>query len=103
MLIQTHRVFCLQLHFALLDKTQFSESWSGKGWMAFIATMSGRPAQFAELSRSDAMNYFLIARMLNFFDICDKSVVFNILRQNVTIFEKGNGYRGRKYKENEEM
>ena len=31
---------CLQLHFALLDKTQFPESWSGKGWMAFIATMS---------------------------------------------------------------
>ena len=35
--------------------------------------------------------------------IRDKSAVFNILRQNVTIFDKGNGQRGRKQTENEEM
>ena len=37
-------------------------------------------------------NFFLIARMLSSFcDIRDKSAVFNILRQNETIFDIGNG------------
>ena len=38
-----------------------------------------------------------------FCDIRDKSAVFNILRQNVTIFDIGNGQRGRKQTENEEI
>ena len=40
---------------------------------------------------SSAQNYFPIARMLSFFcDIRDKSAIFNILRQNMTIFDIGN-------------
>ena len=38
-----------------------------------------------------------------FCDIRDKSAVFNILRQNVTNFDVGNGERGRKWRDNEEM
>ena len=41
--------------------------------------------------------------MIIFCDIRDKSAVFNILRQNVTNFDVGNGERGRKWRENEEM
>ena len=37
------------------------------------------------------------------YDIHDKSVVFNILQQYVTNFDVGNGERGRKWRENEEM
>ena len=39
------------------------------------------------LAANSTQNYFLIARMLSFCDIRDKSAVFNILRQNETIFE----------------
>ena len=41
--------------------------------------------------------------MLYFCDIRDKIAVFNILQQNVTNFDVGNGERGRKWRENEEM
>ena len=41
---------------------------------------------------NSTQNYFLIAPMLSFFcDSSDKSAVFNILRQNETIFDIGNG------------
>ena len=40
---------------------------------------------------NSTQNYCLTARMLIFCDIRDKSAVFNILRQNVTIFDIGNG------------
>jgi len=36
-------------------------------------------------------------------DIHDKSAVFNILQQYVTNFDVGNGERGQKWRENEEM
>ena len=40
------------------------------------------------LAANSTPNYFLIARMLSF---CDKSAVFNILRQNETISDLVNG------------
>ena len=43
------------------------------------------------LAENSAQNYFLIARMFSFCDIRDKNAVFNILRQNVTNFDIGNG------------
>ena len=43
------------------------------------------------LTANLTQNYFLIARMLIFCDICDKSAVFNILQQNVRNFVIGNG------------
>ena len=43
------------------------------------------------LAVNSTQNYFLMARMLIFCDIRDKSAVFNILRQNETIFDLGNG------------
>ena len=39
------------------------------------------------LAATSTQSYFLTARMLIFCDICDKSAVFNILRQNETIFD----------------
>ena len=44
-------------------------------------------------SHSSEQNYFLIARLLIFCDIHDKSAVFSILRQNETIFYIGNRER----------
>ena len=43
------------------------------------------------LAANSTQNYFLIARMLIFCDIRDKSDVFNILWQKETFFDKGNG------------
>ena len=43
------------------------------------------------LAEKSTQNYFLIARMFSFCDIRDKNAVFNILRQNVTNFDIGNG------------
>ena len=43
------------------------------------------------LAENSTQNYFLIARMFSFCDIRDKNAVFNILRQNVTNFDIGNG------------
>ena len=50
-------------------------------------------AQLAELPRSefDPELFSHIVRMLICWDICDKSAAFNFLRQNVAIFDKGNG------------
>ena len=64
-----------------------------------------RPAQLAELSRNEFdPELFSRSAYVKFFcDICDKSAVFNILQQNVTNFDVGNGERGRKWRENEEM
>ena len=53
---------------------------------------AGRHNLRSFLAANLTQNYFLIAHMLSFFcDIRDKSAVFNILRQNVTIFDIGNG------------
>ena len=43
------------------------------------------------LAENSAQNYFLIARMFSSCDIRDKNAVFDILRQNVTNFDLGNG------------
>ena len=53
----------------------------------------GRPAQLAELSRNefDPELFSHSAHVKFFCDICDKSAVFKILRQNETIFDLGNG------------
>ena len=57
-----------------------------------------RPAQLAELSRSefDPELFSHIAYIKFLCDIRDKIAVFNVLRQNMTIFYVGNGYRGGK-------
>ena len=56
------------------------------------------------LEANSTQNYFLIACMLSFFvTICYKSAVFNILQQNVTHFDVGNGERERKWRKREEM
>ena len=62
-------------------------------------------AQLAELSRSEFdPELFSHSAYDNFLcDIRDKSALFNILRQNETIFDVGNGWRGRKKTENEEI
>ena len=43
------------------------------------------------LAANSTQNYFFIARMIIFYDIRDKSDVFDILRQNETIFDTENG------------
>ena len=43
------------------------------------------------LAENSTQTYFLIAHMFSFCDICDKNAVFNILRQNLTNFDIGNG------------
>ena len=60
-----------------------------------------RPAQLAELPRSEFDPELFPVKFS--FNICDKSAVFNILRQNLTNFDIGNGQRGIKLRENEEM
>ena len=52
-----------------------------------------KPAQLVELPRSEFdRDLFSHSAYVNFFcDIRDKSAVFNILRQNETIFDIGNG------------
>ena len=57
------------------------------------AHMGARLAQLAELSRSEFdSELFSHSAYVKFFcDFCNKSDVFNILRQNGTIFDKGNG------------
>ena len=52
---------------------------------------AGRHNLRSFLAENSAQNYFLIARMFSFCDIRDKNAVFNILRQNVTNFDIGNG------------
>ena len=52
---------------------------------------SGRHNLRSFLAENSTQNYFLIARMFSFCDIRDKNAVFNILRQNVTNFDIGNG------------
>ena len=69
--------------------------------MMFLLT--GRHNLRSFLAAISTQNYFLIARMLYFCDIRDKIAVFNILQQNVTNFDVGNGERGRKWRQNEEM
>ena len=53
--------------------------------------MAGRHNLRSFLAENSTQNYFLIARMFSFCDIRDKNAVFNILRQNVTNFDIGNG------------
>ena len=52
-----------------------------------------RPSQLAEFSRSEFNpELFSHSAYVKFFcDIRDKSTIFNILRQNETIFDIGNG------------
>ena len=52
---------------------------------------AGRHNLRSFLAENSTQNYFLIARMFSFCDIRDKNAVFNILRQNVTNFDIGNG------------
>ena len=52
---------------------------------------TGRHNLWSFPAANSTQNYFLIARKLIFCDICDKSAVFNTLRQNVTNFDIGNG------------
>ena len=62
-----------------------------------------RPSQLAELSRGE-FDPELFSHSTNDMSLCDineKIAVFNILRQKETIFDIGNGSRGRKYRENE--
>ena len=57
-----------------------------------VAMVIIRPAQLAELPRSVFdPELFPHSAYVMFCDIRDKSAVFNILRQNVTIFYIGNG------------
>ena len=60
--------------------------------------VDGRPSQLAELSHSkfDPELFSHSAYVQFFCDICDKSAVFNVLRQYETIFNIGNGLRGKK-------
>ena len=51
----------------------------------------GRHNLWSFLAANTTQNYFLIARMLSFCDIRDKRAIFNMLRQNMTIFDIGNG------------
>ena len=52
----------------------------------------GRPAQLAELPRSEFdPELFPHSAYVKFFVTFATSAVFNILRQNVTIFDIGNG------------
>ena len=60
-----------------------------------------RPAQLAELPRSKLDPELFPVKFSS--DIRNKSVVFNILRQNLTNFDIGNEQRGSKLRENEEM
>ena len=60
-------------------------------YTADIQYQPGRQNLRSFLAVNLTQNYFLIARMLSFCDIRDKSAVFNILRQSVTIFDIGNG------------
>ena len=60
------------------------------------------PSQLAELPRRK-FDPELFPHSANVCDIRDKSTVFNILQQTVTNFDVGNGERGRKWRENEEM
>ena len=53
--------------------------------------VTGRHNLRSFLAENSTQNYFLIARMFSFCDIRDKNAVFNILRQNVTNFDIGNG------------
>ena len=64
-----------------------------------------RPAQLAELSRSefDPEIFSHSAHEKFVCDIRDKSAVFNILQQNVTHFDVGNGERIRKWRKREEI
>ena len=56
------------------------------GDRCLMCTMPGRHNLRSFLAENSTQNYFLIARMFSFCDIRDKNAVFNILRQNVTIF-----------------
>ena len=58
------------------------------------------PSQLAELPRSefDPESFPHSAYVKFFCDIRDKSAIFNILRKNMTTFDIGNGFRGRKKK-----
>ena len=67
--------------------------------VAEYKVVAGRHNLRSFLAANSTQNYFLIAHMIIFCDIRDKSAVFNILRQNETIFKLGNGQRGRKKKE----
>ena len=60
-----------------------------------------RPAQLAELPRSEFDPELFPVKFSS--DIRDKSILFYILRQNLTNFDIGNGQRGSKLRENEEM
>ena len=65
----------------LLEKKKFKQNY----------LLAGRHNLRSFLAENSTQNYFLIARMFSFCDICDKNAVFNILRQNVTNFDKENG------------
>ena len=60
-------------------------------YTADIQYQPGRQNLRSFLAVNLTQNYFLIARMLSFCDVSDKSAVFSILRQNVTNFGPRNG------------
>ena len=65
----------------LLEKKKFKQNY----------LLAGRHNLRSFLAENSTQNYFLIARKLIFCDIRDKSAVFNILRQNMTNYDRGNG------------
>ena len=68
-----------------------------------LKCVGNRPAQLAELPRSKFDPELFPHR--TYVEICMTFTtrVFNILQQYVTNFDVGNGERGRKWRENEEM
>ena len=79
------------LYLLLTSKVTFEDIYT-----ADIQYQSGRHNLRSFPAANSTQNYFLIAHMLSFCDISNKSAVSNILQQNVTNFDVGNGERGRK-------
>ena len=72
----------------------FGHAWittkNGYNFLKYCLRFSG-PGPHNLRSFLAAQNYFLIAHMSSFWWNSQKSAVFNILRQNETIFDVGNG------------
>ena len=106
--IRSNRAFDIQENFIfLINRIILSKDVDHLHFASFLLVLSandfedisetGRRNLRSFLAVNSTQNYFLIARMLIFCDIRDKSAVFNILRQNVT--EGGNKEKMRKCRE----
>ena len=68
----------------------------GRIWFELLSSSpsQNRPAQLVELPRNKFDQELFphsACACSDFCDICDNSAIFNILRQNVSIFDIGNG------------